>query len=339
MWWKLLSIGFLILVATRSFQPHCTQYSFAYGEWVQRDNGAFTWPESPLCMDIKSSHRCDLRKGDELLRAKRIESWQWNPHCKESQISDFAESIKRKKLHKIVFVGDSLTSQHYRNFLCAVGTTYQKQTVIPISKAYPNHTMLVKSTDKDERYQAWYVRSDFLVHYLNDSLRYTPFLPSDNQPAAEVDSKIHYNANWTPFVEDADLVIVSTGPHHPPLTDEYRTVIEHVSNHLITTLKPSARIMFRTSTSGHANCGNITIPLPHSESIKLQTLYNWSSLSLFNDIIQQVIQKYPRIKLLDVSGYSNLRADAHSLGNAQDCLHYCEPGVPSVWVRHLFHAL
>lgn len=118
---------------------------------------------------------------------------------------------------------------------------------------------------------------------------------------------------------------------------------------------PRLDIVYRATSPGHPNCEKAYTPvypaLPYTDHpahvASRDTDWGWSTFADVNDMWRRVLDEEAadgktrdgsgQVVYLDVGEMSGQRPDAHK-GNG-DCLHWALPGVPSGWIRMLYHVV
>ena len=90
----------------------------------------------------------------------------------------------------------------------------------------------------------------------------------------------------------------------------YTVMAENVLKFL-ETFAPQAKIIYRSSVTGHADCRQYDKPITSIVADGLHQNYNWADFESFNRIWKEVIRGRPTSSYMDVS-FTKMRADGHS---------------------------
>jgi len=280
---------------------------------------------------------CWANQGEWRVVASSPSSYEWRPlnSCAQAagNASYFYYSQKTKpiacktlldlRVEKVIFVGDSLSLQHFEFFVHALtgdsglrnpSNHSSKQTqACNFPLAIPRHSRVC-----DGRLGVVFHRNDRL--YLDDDERMD--CHSGVNGTALVDT------NWLFELEHfkTPLVVLNRGAHYEP--DEF--FLEGWKRALLRvhTLSPRAIVVARTTTPGHFGCEHHNTPLAEPPpSQETQTWpFHWGLLPKQNSLLKSAIS--PDVLLLDIEHLAAFRADAHvghiPSRNVTDCLHFSQ---------------
>lgn len=262
----------------------------------------------------------------------------------------------------IAFIGDSLGRQQFQSLMCMASGGKPSPEVKDVGHEYG----LIKRR-RVKRPDGWAYRfpktNTTILYYWSSTL-------CDLQPLNKRDSltnvamHLDHPPNFmTRFLHHFDVLILNTGHHWnlgklnanrwvihvngKPNEDEKLAQMENAKNFTVFSVvkwlnsqlpsHPRLKAFFRTLSPRHffngdwnsgGSCDN-NIPLSNGSEVVLE-----GSM----DLTVESALEGTKIKILDITGISQLRDEAHisryikrRILNASDCLHWCLPGVPDTW--------
>ncbi|KAI5415298.1 variant 2, Protein trichome birefringence-like 16 [Lathyrus oleraceus] len=295
------------------------------------------------------------------------EQLRWQPKDCEMEEFEGSKFLRRMQNKTLAFVGDSLGRQQYQSMMCMVSGGVEMNDVEDVGKEYG---LIVAGGSA--RPNGWAYRfsstNTTILYYWSASL--CDVEPIDvNNP--NTDYAMHLDrppAFLRQFLHKFDVLVLNTGHHWNrgklnanrwvmhvggvPNTDRKLALIWAAKNLTIRSVvswvdsqlpkHPGLKVFFRTISPRHffggewntgGSCDN-TKPM----SVGKEILEEESS-----DPVVASAVKGTRVKLLDITGPSQLRDEGHisrysltAKPGMQDCLHWCLPGVPDTWNEILF---
>lgn len=129
------------------------------------------------------------------------------------------------------------------------------------------------------------------------------------------------------YLDEAEVIILNRGAHYVPtprFVRELRSLLRFLRLHY-----PLKLIIFRNTPPGHVNCTTHDRPLEAPQDPELlPPLFHWKDFKGQNEVARGIMREFG-ILYMDVYNMTLLRADGHrghNRYNAEDCLHYCNPG-------------
>ncbi|KAL5065774.1 hypothetical protein RYX36_027511 [Vicia faba] len=336
--------------------------NYAKGKWVP-DNKRPLYSGFRCKQWLSSMWACRMMQRTDFA----YEQLRWQP--KDCQMEEFEGSkfLRRMQNKTLAFVGDSLGRQQYQSMMCMVSGGVETNDVEDVGKEYG---LIVAGGSA--RPNGWAYRfsstNTTILYYWSASL--CDVEPIDvNNP--KTDYAMHLDrppAFLRQFLHKFDVLVLNTGHHWNrgklnanrwvmhvggvPNTDRKLAVIWAAKNLTIRSVvswvdsqlpkHPGLKVFFRTISPRHffggewntgGSCDN-TKPM----SVGKEILEEESS-----DPVTASAVKGTRVKLLDITGPSQLRDEGHisrysltAKPGMQDCLHWCLPGVPDTWNEMLF---
>jgi hypothetical protein len=308
---------------------------------------------------------CGHTSRDDLDRAFKQFSWKWEPNrCSLPRFGEGFDVLVRQFLnkaqgHKIILAGDSFMVQQYISIRCLLGGRTRIQG--------ENATQLgcFKTANNIEFINLW---SPYLVNRTNLQV-----IGTDGNGPAKERKPSHYlhnevlqrdyalslaedDYNWAntasmavefPYShlirENNTYLVINTGAHWHGNMEGYSVMVLEVLEFLQKNFG-GKRVFYRASSHGHIDCLNVSSPQKNFEGDRHQSKYNWRILKHYNAIWKYEIarMKDNRIVYLDVSSMSKDRADSHVKTRAEDCFHWCLPGMVDYWnllmMSHIVHS-
>lgn len=310
--------GSMPKVSRQHESPFCNRSQLQKGKWIRSNNTPVYDLQNEACYN--SAY-------------KATDSYEWEPQDHLSCVFapwDDSEFCALLKGAPILFVGDSLTFEHYVTLVNTLGGKTSKG-LQQISTR--RHMTVIQSVCDHQQTFVMFRREDHLRNldrYLNETF---------------------------PVV-----LILNQGAHYKPdeeLLSDMQTTLLPVQawQNQCTDYDIKCHFFWRTSVPGHPNCGTFTEPandLNLMEDMiangKSEKSYNWHAFKHQNELILETLENMSSSNLLDYdiidAYYSNiLRPDQHARplpsagATVTDCLHSCSPGKVDVYNQFLLHSL
>ncbi|XP_057978109.1 protein trichome birefringence-like 12 isoform X1 [Malania oleifera] len=360
----------LLSVYTHSSSPKAhTSASFASpcnlfnGNWVQDPHRRAIYDET--CPFHRNAWNCLRNKRDNM---GMINSWKWVPRNCDLPRIDPSGFLSLMRNRRIGFVGDSLNENFLVSFLCIlrVGDSGAKKwkkkgawrgAYFPkfnVTVAYHRAVLLAKY--KWQPKQTVFSNQDGL----KGIYRVDADIPADDW--ADItnfyDVLVFNTGHWwgyDKFPKETPLVFYRAGqPILPSLEmlDGLKTVLDNMVSYIENNVPSKTLKFWRLQSPRHFYGGdwNQNGSCVFDEPLAEHQLDFWFDPSKngvnkearqINHLIENALQG-TNIQLLDLTHLSEFRADAHPaiwLGKkdavatwGQDCMHWCLPGVPDIWV-------
>ncbi|KAK9266325.1 hypothetical protein L1049_027070 [Liquidambar formosana] len=331
--------------------------NFAKGRWVE-DSRRPLYSGFGCKQWLSEMWACRLTQRTDF----SYEGYRWQPENCEMPEFEGSAFLRRMQDKTIAFVGDSLGRQQFQSLLCMATGGKESPEVEDVGKEYG----LVKARGAI-RPDGWAYRFPFtnttILYYWSASLcDLEPLNITD--PATDV--AMHLDrppAFLSQFLHRFDVVVLNTGHHWnrgklrgnrwvihvngKPNEDNRLVDISNAKNFTVHSVArwldsqlpshPGLKAFFRTISPRHffngdwnsgGSCDNTT-PLASGSEV-------WQDES--SDPVIEGALKGTIVKLLDITAISQLRDEGHisrygskATEGAQDCLHWCLPGIPDTW--------
>ncbi|KAI5415299.1 protein trichome birefringence-like 16 isoform X3 [Lathyrus oleraceus] len=341
---------------------HTEPCNYAKGKWVP-DNKRPLYSGFGCKQWLSPMWACRMMQRTDFA----YEQLRWQPKDCEMEEFEGSKFLRRMQNKTLAFVGDSLGRQQYQSMMCMVSGGVEMNDVEDVGKEYG---LIVAGGSA--RPNGWAYRfsstNTTILYYWSASL--CDVEPIDvNNP--NTDYAMHLDrppAFLRQFLHKFDVLVLNTGHHWNrgklnanrwvmhvggvPNTDRKLALIWAAKNLTIRSVvswvdsqlpkHPGLKVFFRTISPRHffggewntgGSCDN-TKPM----SVGKEILEEESS-----DPVVASAVKGTRVKLLDITGPSQLRDEGHisrysltAKPGMQDCLHWCLPGVPDTWNEILF---
>lgn len=231
--------------------------------------------------------------------------------------------------HRILLVGDSVTTQMFESLLLLAGFAGGQKRFLGMWAF--GDAMLCNQTA--------YVRYE-----RSDSLQLVGERPPPNIHGVPQRTYSHLSS-WS-LLQKYDTVVLNTGIHIQQ--DSALRARIHLLAKKFAATPSNVTLVWRTTVPGHDNCTAATEPLPKTYVPSPNNRFGWDRVEGQNMLIQSIFERVApgRLKYLDAFALANTRADGH-LGvkskflteangkrvstRVQDCLHYCLPGPIDIW--------
>lgn len=292
----------------------------------------------------------------------RYEGYRWQPENCEMPEFDGSKFLKKMQDKTIAFVGDSLGRQQFQSLMCMVTGGEERLEIEDIGWKFGLTKPPGALRPDGWAYYFPQTNTTILYRWSATLCGINPINPSD--PNTEY--AMHLDrppAFLEKFLYNFHVLVLNTGHHWnrgkliankwvmyangKPITDRKLSQIGNAKNLTIYSVvrwvdtqmmwHTELKAFFRTLSPRHffhgdwntgGRCDN-TVPLARGGEITEED----SSDPVMGEAI-----KGTKVKILDISAISELRDEAHmsrygykASKGAQDCLHWCLPGVPDTW--------
>ncbi|KAJ8900286.1 hypothetical protein K2173_024926 [Erythroxylum novogranatense] len=316
-----------------------------------------TWVYDPLTFPLYDSATCPfIRKEYDCLKYGRPDHfylhYKWKPTGCDLPRFNGREFLARFRGKKIMYVGDSVSVNHFESLLCL------------LHSAVPDLRVTSKSTNTTLTVTFRVSIVMFLTHYLIDieEEKIGRVLKLDSLKSGDIWKKadvLIFNTwlwwyrggskqPWD-YVQEGDTIIKDMdrmAAFRKGLTTWAKWVdsdVDTTKTSLFPRNFPFSLQFISCYVSGKdwnetgvTNCGKETKPLSGS-------VYPGGSPSTLN-VVEDVLSSIKKpVHLLNITTLSQLRKDAHPSSyngfKAMDCTHWCIAGVPDTWNELLYAAL
>lgn len=221
---------------------------------------------------------------------------------------------------RALFVGDSISHQHYRGFLSNSPRSAVHSAISSDVATY---------SDCDHRRPALPIKdcevggashSVSAVYRRTDRLALRPTCGAKNETIGFIDEE------WVSELAGTSVVFINRGAHY--VADDKFIAGWRGALRFLRQKAPRTLIVARTTPGGHDNCTTFSAPV--TSSSLLQRGYSWRKMPGQNAALETLIEEeFPGVILLDIELLASLRPDAHigvneKKGGKLDCLHYRE---------------
>lgn len=222
---------------------------YAYGRPLPRVRGKF---------DFRVCYRLSLW---ERQRAQQALSWTWRPDSCRMERFDGAAFDRWLGTRSLVLIGDSLTAQLFYSLVFLLGASVVRQV---------EHSDGMRASDPDATEgEASPCSSNVAVE---GSSQFSEARLSRGGAVVKVLGHVRYiqelqnatEAPWARFVRSADFVLINVGQHYRAVDATYASygdMVRRVERSLASAMKPSSKLLVRTTNLGHRECENATRPL------------------------------------------------------------------------------
>ncbi|KAJ7281182.1 hypothetical protein O6H91_Y366500 [Diphasiastrum complanatum] len=340
------------------------EYDYSQGKWVLD-------AERPLYSGnfckrfLSAGWACRLTNRPDF----EFERYRWQPHDCNLPPFDSHTFLRRMRNKTIAFVGDSLGRQQFQSLMCMltggknsilvhdVGTEFGFGLRPPFG-ARPDgwaYNFVLSNTTVVYSWSSW----------LGDVQKYNESDPS-SASALHLDRPSSFLRN---YIHKLDAVVLNTGHHWNRgkfivnkielhvngskelpkkltiLTDLYNYTLRSVAKFMDIQIahNPGLRVFITTLSPRHFRNGDwdsggtCENNIPFGETT--------SSDPVIDPVAEGAILN-TKVQLLNITYLSQLRGEAHmskysitAKKGAQDCLHWCLPGVPDTWNEILYAKL
>lgn len=338
------------------------------GRWVQ--DQSYPLYNSEACPFIDPGFRCQEngRPDQDYLR------WRWQPLGCNVPRFNAEEMLERLRGKRVVFVGDSIGRNQWESMLCMLAGGVKNKSRISEANGQPitKHTGFLSFVFQDFNLSVEYFRSPFLVPHTR---------PPAHSHRNVTSTLLLDSVDWTSkFWVPAHLLIFNTGHWwsyekimrggcyfqvdktantsmdvNEGFSRAMRTWRHWVAREVDLTM---TQVFFRSYAPVHFSNGTWKTGGqchkerdPWAEGTKFEEEY-WTNAHIIGEVesLQEEGKVKGAVEVLDITGLSNYRKDAHSSiyhvskeearpMHRQDCSHWCLPGLPDVWNELLFASL
>jgi hypothetical protein len=320
---------------TKSCATTCLEEVGQNGTWVQDWHFAEEYGQYPeprvLGVGPYGAKTWGKFKPSELAPFRWESSWKWIDYSPNGcqvdatmSADDLCDVLSKLDVHRVLFIGDSLTNQQYASLLNRLGSDRIKNVTkleygLRASLACPLQSIdLLLQLEGGGQIFSHSDRNEYILH---NTTRH--FINSDpNRLLAVMNIGAHYH-KMEHYKEDLDLLI--------QWLQEFD--------------RPDDLYFFRTTMPGHKRCkprqprnfdwtqGVRESPLKTYHDYQLTKTHDWNLFEDYNAYTRARLRS-STIRILDVFNMTILRHDGHSGGG--DCLHYFTPGPVDFW-NHLLY--
>nr|GMD24664.1 protein trichome birefringence-like 2 [Ipomoea batatas] len=347
--------GSELLRKGRSFYSDCDIFD---GEWVRDDTKPYYPPGS--CPFIDRDFDCQLHKRPDDAYVK----WRWRPHGCDIPSFNATDFLERLRGQKLVFVGDSLNRNMWESLVCILRHRVRdKKRVFEIS----GRSDFKKKGFYAFRFEDYNCSVDFVS---------SPFLVRESSFKGVNGSfetlRLDLMDTTTSMYNDADIIIFNTGhwwTHektsrgedyyqegnrvHPRLEvlEAYKRALHTWARWVDKNINPNrTHVIFRGYSVTHfrggpwnsgGQCHNETEPFLNEKHLEKYP----PKMEVLEHVLHDM--RTP-VAYMNISRLTDYRKDGHpsiyrvyskSSLQAQDCSHWCLPGVPDTWNELLYASL
>nr|GMD36621.1 protein trichome birefringence-like 41 [Ipomoea batatas] len=316
------------------------------GEWVV-DN-SYPMYNSSACPFIRKEFDC-IKYGRP---NQQYLTYRWQPkHCNLPRF-DGKDLLERFKGKKIMFVGDSLSTNNFNSLLCLLNAVAPGTTTTDLKTITSRGNITV--TFQDYRVEVIMFTSQYLVDIEIESIGRVLKLESikDGEIWKQADVLIFNTWQWWgrtgpkqpwDFIDNGDEIVkdMDRVAAFQAGLNTWAKWVETQVDHTKT------KVFFQAVATAHyhgtewgepgvQNCLNQTEPVTGSTYP--------AGLPVPASIVKEALKKMTKpVELLDITVLSQLRKDGHpSMYNGMkgmDCTHWCVGGVPDTWNQLLYALL
>ncbi|KAK6933878.1 PC-Esterase [Dillenia turbinata] len=317
-------------------QNGCNLYK---GSWV-KDNSYLHF-DSSKCPYIRTDFDCSKNGRPD----RKYLKYRWQPKGCSLPRFNGVGFLKKMKGKKIMFVGDSISLEHWTSLVCLL------HAAVPSSRIVSENPNTVSFKD----FGVTVIRE--VNHYLVDIENRVLKLDSieGGRKWQGIDVLVFNTWLWWPrndggkpwdYIQDGGKIVKDMDR-----MEAFRRGLTTWANWVNSNIDPSkTKVFFRGITPSHYNgkewgnpsargCSNETEPIKGSSYP--------AGLPLQQKVALEVLRTIRKpVTLLDITTLSQLRKDAHvgfysgkGKGGKGDCTHWCIAGVPETWNELLYASL
>ncbi|CAB9498774.1 Protein trichome birefringence-like [Seminavis robusta] len=264
-----------------------------------------------------------------------FDTWEWQPSSCQLVRFDKQEMIRLLHNQTVLFVGDSLSLEHYASLVHLLG----ERARLPPKAIKHGRIQRHICTSDEEACMDLVFSTDFYLQNMTHALFHTAKIPRV--------LVLNRGAHYTPDDELMDSLRTRTWPVVQQWNDACRR--QHYP-------QQKCLLIWRTTVPGHPHCHNFSQPATsvhdmqewiHEKSTNDPTVYrkgeyHWQDFQRQNQLvthwIQQPVLSHTTIHIMDSYQTNILRPDNHR-AHMNDCLHSCSPGggsdLNSQWLFHI----
>jgi len=269
--------------------------------------------------------------------SKAYENWIWQPNSNSTTCQHYMQEFystnlcdastnlplhtrhSKKRLYQtrptsVLLVGDSLSFQMFVSAILQYGASSENASEARQFDRYGQTSALLC----DGRLNMTYIRNDYLV---------------------EGECK-HCNDFWT-TAYDSDVLIFNRGAHvrSDSVTTNQMTEFARRLTEMWIARGGYQLLFWRNTVPGHENCDAFHEPSKFTNVFSdISRTYGWDKIQSQNKLMLKILYRFPApFKLIDAYTLTIDRPDRHQGGG--DCLHYCLPGPPDLWLQSFSSAL
>ncbi|XP_071717323.1 protein trichome birefringence-like 42 [Rutidosis leptorrhynchoides] len=313
------------------------------GRWVWDESGSYPMYKGSECPFINPGLNCQRNGRPDTMYL----NFTWQPHgCSLSRF-DAENFLRRNKGKKIMFVGDSLSSNQFQSLACLLYYPARRYSR-SITRQGSSFIYFY-----DHGVTIIYMKNGFLVDLVMEKQGRVLKLDSISRGIRwqEADILIFNSYHW--WIHDGafkswDYYRVGENLYKEmPVMDAYRIALTTWAKWADSNINPKkTRFFFQGVSAFHyegrdwgapntGNCNGETEPI-------LGFMYPGKKYEA-EQVIKDVISKMENpAYLLDITLLTQLRKDGHPskyAGGMMDCSHWCLAGVPDTWNQILYTIL
>ncbi|XVE69519.1 hypothetical protein DITRI_Ditri09bG0158600 [Diplodiscus trichospermus] len=315
------------------------------GSWVYDDS--YPLYNSSVCPFIRKEFDCQKYGRPDHLYLK----YRWQPSNCQLPRFDGQYFLKRFKGKKIMFIGDSLSLNHWQSLVCMLHTAAPNSTII---RQGLNNNSISSVTFQDYKVSVMLFHSLYLVDIDEEKIGRVLKLNSirNGNLWKNIDVLVFNTWQWWyrrgpkqqwDYVQFDGKILRDTdrmAAFHTALTTWAKWVDSDVDTN-------RAKVIFQGISPSHYNGTDWNEPGARNcsrEMIPFNGSVYPTGLPMAAYVVQDVISSIKKpVHLLDITTLSQLRKDAHPSSyngfKGMDCTHWCVAGLPDTWNELLYAAL
>ncbi|KAJ1297456.1 hypothetical protein BS78_01G377700 [Paspalum vaginatum] len=340
-------------------QSSAVQCYISDGNWVFDES--YPLYTSSSCPFIDEGFSCEANGRMDRSYMK----WRWQPkHCDIPRF-DARKMLEMLQDKRLVFVGDSINRNQWESMMCLLRTAISDPTRIHETrgrkiikeKGYYNFRFL------DYNCSVEYHATHFLVHEAKARIgqKRTMTLQIDTIDRTSsrwkgADVLVFNSAHWwSHHKTNVGVNFYQEGDHVHPYMDAstafQRALTTWASWVDYYTDPQQTRVFFRSSSPSHFSGGEWDSGGHCRESTLAPNDSRVWPMPEINVMLEYILKRMKNpVTILNITELSRLRTDGHpsvyrrkgidlTASSAQDCSHWCLPGVPDTWNELLFYHL